>query len=680
MNNMAKNWKSIIFYILIPVLLIAAVWFLSTNSTDTSMKYSEIVEMFDKNQVKNFELDLSSGSLTYSTFANPDKEQRYSVPNVAYFLDDIREDVDEYNAAQKDDSKKITYNYKKGTSGSWLTSMLPSLLMLVVLIALGFYAFKKMNTAMMNDTNKTLGFGKIRTKSLVDDEKRTTTFDDVAGCDEEKEELSELVEFLKAPEKFTELGARIPKGVLLVGPPGTGKTLLARAVAGEAGAPFLSISGSDFVEMYVGVGASRVRDLFEQAKKKSPAIIFIDEIDAVGRQRGAGLGGGHDEREQTLNQLLVEMDGFGANEGVIIIAATNRPDILDKALLRPGRFDRQVTVGRPDTKGREDILKVHSRNKPLAPDVNLKDIAKGTIGFTGADLENLLNEAALLAARRNLKAITRAEIQDAMVKVIMGTEKKSHKMSNKEVKLTAYHEAGHALATYYLDSQDDVHEISIIPRGFAGGYTMSLPNEDKNYQSRNEMLDELVVLLGGRVSEALTMGDISTGASNDLQRASKIAREMVTKYGMSEALGPVTYGGDNDEVFIGRDYGHVQNYSEETAGKIDDEVERLVLEAYKRTEDILKEHMDKLSLVAETLMVREKLEKEQFKDLMEKGYITEDAPAENSEAENNNAEAVSNEPGEETEKVVTDEADNNVSNSGTSASESSDETEKEENE
>lgn len=679
MNNMAKNWKSIIFYILIPVLLIAAVWFLSVNSTDTSMKYSQIVEMFEKNEIKDFELDLSSGALTYTTFAKPDKEQRYSVPNVAYFLDDIREDVDEYNAAQKDDSKKITYNYKKGTSGSWITSMLPSLLMLVVLVALGFYAFKKMNAAMMNDTNKTLGFGKIRTKSLVEDEKRTTTFADVAGCDEEKEELSELVEFLKSPEKFTELGARIPKGVLLVGPPGTGKTLLARAVAGEAGAPFLSISGSDFVEMYVGVGASRVRDLFEQAKKKSPAIIFIDEIDAVGRQRGAGLGGGHDEREQTLNQLLVEMDGFGANEGVIIIAATNRPDILDKALLRPGRFDRQVTVGRPDTKGREDILKVHSRNKPLAPDVNLGDIAKGTIGFTGADLENLLNEAALLAARRNLKAITRSEIQDAMVKVIMGTEKKSHKMSSKEIKLTAYHEAGHALATYYLDSQDDVHEISIIPRGFAGGYTMSLPNEDKNYQSRNEMLDELVVLLGGRVSEALTMGDISTGASNDLQRASKIAREMVTKYGMSEALGPVTYGGDNDEVFIGRDYGHVQNYSEETAGKIDDEVERLILEAYKRTEDILKEHMDKLSLVAETLMVREKLEKEQFKDLMEKGYLSEDAPAENSSEENVTADAVNDGDTEKAESVNAEETDT-VNNNDNSVAEAPAETTEEENE
>lgn len=656
MNNMAKNWKSILFYILIPVLLIGAVWFLSVNQTDTSMKYSQVVEMFEKNEVKEFNLDLSSGALTYKTFKNPEKEQKYSVPNVAYFLDDIREDVDAYNAAQKDQAAKITYNYEKGTSGNWFVSMLPSLLMLVAIIGLGFYAFRKMNAAMMNDTNKTLGFGKIRTKSLVEDEKRTTTFADVAGCDEEKEELSELVDFLKAPEKFTELGARIPKGVLLVGPPGTGKTLLARAVAGEAGAPFLSISGSDFVEMYVGVGASRVRDLFEQAKKKSPAIIFIDEIDAVGRQRGAGLGGGHDEREQTLNQLLVEMDGFGANEGVIIIAATNRPDILDPALLRPGRFDRQVTVGRPDTKGREDILKVHSRNKPLAPDVKLKDIAKGTIGFTGADLENLLNEAALLAARRNLKAITRSEIQDAMIKVIMGTEKKSHKMSQKEVKLTAYHEAGHALATYYLDSQDDVHEISIIPRGMVGGYTMSLPNEDKSYQSRNEMLDELVVLLGGRVSEALTMGDISTGASNDLQRASKIAREMVTKYGMSEAIGPVTFGDDHDEVFIGRDYGHVQNYSEETAGKIDDEVERLILEAYKRTEDILKEHMDKLVLVSETLMKREKLEKEEFRDLMEKGCITEPEAEPQPESSENSDEQTNTNSSEDAEMTVSSEA------------------------
>jgi cell division protease FtsH len=493
--------------------------------------------------------------------------------------------------------------------------------MLVLIVGLSIYGFKRMSKEMTNETNRTLGFGKIRTKSLVNDEKRTTTFADVAGCDEEKAELEELVEFLKEPEQFTKLGARIPKGVLLVGPPGTGKTLLARAVAGEAGAPFLSISGSDFVEMYVGVGASRVRDLFDQAKKKSPSIIFIDEIDAVGRQRGTGMGGGHDEREQTLNQLLVEMDGFGVNEGVIIIAATNRPDVLDPALLRPGRFDRQVTVGRPDTKGREEILKVHSKNKPLAPDVDLKSIAKTTIGFVGADLENLLNEAALLAARRKYKAITMVEIQEAMVKVLMGTEKKSHKYSEKALKLTAFHEAGHAVVSYFLDNHDPVEEISIIPRGMgAGGYTMYQPQEE-NYESKNDMLDSLVSLLGGRVAEALTMNDISTGASNDIERASNIAREMVTRYGMSEVIGPINYGGDNHEVFIGRDYGHVKNYSEETAAKIDEEVSRIVNDAYKRTEKILSENMDKLRLVAISLMEREKIYKDEFVQLMEKGFI-----------------------------------------------------------
>lgn len=622
MNNMSKNWKSILIYILIPVLLIGSVIFFAKQQTKVDVKYSEIVSMFKNGEVSEFTLDLSSGNLVYKTFKNSETEQTYSVPSVTYFLDDIRDEVEEYNAQHPD--KQITYDYKAGTSNSWIISMLPTLLMFVLIVGLGFYAFRKMSGAMNNETNRTLGFGKIRTKSLVNDEKRKTTFKDVAGCDEEKAELEELVDFLKEPEKFTQLGARIPKGVLLVGPPGTGKTLLARAVAGEAGAPFLSISGSDFVEMYVGVGASRVRDLFDQAKKKSPAIIFIDEIDAVGRHRGAGMGGGHDEREQTLNQLLVEMDGFGANEGVIIIAATNRPDILDPALLRPGRFDRQVTVGRPDTKGREDILKVHSKNKPLAPDVNLADVAKGTIGFVGADLENLMNEAALLAARRKLKAITSQEIQDAMLKVIMGTEKKSHKMSEKEVRLTAFHEAGHAIATYYLDTQDDVHEISIIPRGMAGGYTMSLPSEDKSYNSKLEMLDELVVLLGGRVAEALTMGDISTGASNDIERASKVARDMITKYGMSEVLGPINFGGDNQEVFIGRDYGHVKNYSEETANKIDEEVTRLINDAYKRTESILNEHMDKLTLVATNLMEKEKLNKDEFKSLVEKGYIEDE--------------------------------------------------------
>lgn len=621
MENMAKNWKSIIWYVLIPIALIGAIVFMTNQQAKDELKYSEVVSMFENYEVKEFSLDLSKGKLVYKTFEKPDDEQVYDVPSVSYFLEDIRDSVDEYNSQNED--APIVYDYKAGTSNAVFISMLPSALMLISIILLAVFGFRRMSKEMNNETNRTLSFGKIRTKNLVDDEKRKTTFKDVAGCDEEKEELEEIVEFLKDSDRFTQLGARIPKGVLLVGPPGTGKTLLARAVAGEAGVPFLSISGSDFVEMYVGVGASRVRDLFDQAKKKSPAIIFIDEIDAVGRQRGAGMGNGHDEREQTLNQLLVEMDGFGANEGVIIIAATNRPDVLDPALLRPGRFDRQVTVGRPDTKGREEILKVHSKNKPLGPDVDLKDVAKGTIGFVGADLENLMNEAALLAARRKYKAITRQEIQDAMLKVIMGTEKKSHKMSEKEVKLTSFHEAGHAIATYYLDTQDDVHEISIIPRGMAGGYTMSLPNEDKSYHSRLEMLDELVVLLGGRVAEALTMGDISTGASNDIQRASTVAREMVTKYGMSETLGPINYGGDNQEVFIGRDYGHIKNYSEETAGRIDEEVSRLINDAYKRTEDILKEHMDKLELVANTLMEREKLDKDEFRDLIEKGYIEE---------------------------------------------------------
>lgn len=659
MNNMSKNWKSILIYILIPVLLIIAVVFFSSQQTSVDVKYSEIVSMFKNGEISEFSLDLSSGNLIYKTFKNPKTEQTYSVPSVTYFLDDIRDEVDEYNEENPDN--QITYDYKKGTSNSWIVSMLPSILMFILIIALGFYAFKKMGSAMNNETNRTLGFGRIRTKNLADDEKRKTTFKDVAGCDEEKAELEELVEFLKEPDRFTQLGARIPKGVLLVGPPGTGKTLLARAVAGEAGAPFLSISGSDFVEMYVGVGASRVRDLFDQAKKKSPAIIFIDEIDAVGRHRGAGMGGGHDEREQTLNQLLVEMDGFGTNEGVIIIAATNRPDILDPALLRPGRFDRQVTVGRPDTKGREEILKVHSRNKPLAPDVNLADVAKGTIGFVGADLENLMNEAALLAARRKLKAITSAEIQDAMLKVIMGAEKKSHKMSEKEVRLTAFHEAGHAVATYYLDTQDDVHEISIIPRGMAGGYTMSLPSEDKSYNSRQEMLDELVVLLGGRVAEALTMGDISTGASNDIERASKVARDMITKYGMSDVLGPINFGGDNDEVFIGRDYGHVKNYSEETANKIDEEVTRLINDAYARTEKILNEHMDKLTLVADNLIEKEKLSGDEFKSLIENGYIPTESNVSDvsvSEQSSDNAGAVND--GAHTEPIDAQPVDNNA--------------------
>ena len=572
MNNMSKNWKSILVYILIPILLIGAVVFFANSQTSTDMKYSQIVSMFKNGKVSEFSLDLSSGNLVYKTFAKPKEEKTYSVPSVSYFLDDIRDDVKAYN--EKHPDKPIVYDYKAGTSNTWILSMLPSLLMFVVLIALGIYAFKKMGGAMSNEANRTLGFGKIKTKTLVEDEKRKTTFKDVAGCDEEKAELEELVEFLKNPESFTELGARIPRGVLLVGPPGTGKTLLARAVAGEAGAPFLSISGSDFVEMYVGVGASRVRDLFEQAKKKAPAIVFIDEIDAVGRHRGAGTGGGNDEREQTLNQLLVEMDGFGTNSGIIVIAATNRPDVLDPALLRPGRFDRQITVNRPDAHGREDILKVHSRNKPLGPDVDLKEIAKDTIGFTGADLENLLNEAALLAVRRKKKALTMDEISDATSRVEMGTEKKSHKYSEKAKKLTAYHEAGHAVSSFYIEDHDPVKEISIIPRGMgAGGYTWYTPQEE-NYNSKADMLNDLISLLGGRVAEALSLNDISTGASNDLQRATSICRDMVSKYGMSDELGPVVYSDDNNEVFLCKDYGHVNNYSEATSAKIDAQIER----------------------------------------------------------------------------------------------------------
>lgn len=638
MNNMSKNWKSILVYILIPILLIGAVIYFVNSQTSTQLKYSQVVSMFKNNEVSEFSLDLSSGNLVYKTFAKPKEEKNYSVPNVSYFLDDIRESVDKYNDEHSD--KPIVYDYRAGTSNAWIYSMIPSLLMFVVLIALGIYAFRKMSGAMNNETNRTLGFGKIKTKTLVEDEKRKTTFKDVAGCDEEKAELEELVEFLKNPESFTELGARIPRGVLLVGPPGTGKTLLARAVAGEAGAPFLSISGSDFVEMYVGVGASRVRDLFEQAKKKAPAIVFIDEIDAVGRHRGAGTGGGNDEREQTLNQLLVEMDGFGTNSGIIVIAATNRPDVLDPALLRPGRFDRQITVNRPDAQGREDILKVHSRNKPLGPDVDLKEIAKDTIGFTGADLENLLNEATLLAVRRKKKALTMQEISDATSRVEMGTEKKSHKYSEKAKKLTAYHEAGHAVSSYYIEGHDPVKEISIIPRGMgAGGYTWYTPQEE-NYNSKADMLDDLISLLGGRVAEALSLNDISTGASNDLQRATSICRDMVSKYGMSDELGPVVYSDDNNEVFLGKDYGHVNNYSEATSARIDEQIEKMMRKAYSQTESILKTHYDKLELVAETLIKNEKISGDEFTQLMENGFIADEKVSENEEAQAEDTEIV----------------------------------------
>lgn len=619
MNNMSKNWKSAIFYILIPILLVALALGFANRQNQTDLKYSQVVQLFKTDQVKSFEIDLTSGSLTYSTFEEPDKVQKYNVPSVTYFLDDIRDSVDEYN--EKNPDSAIEFNYKKSNSRNWIYSLLPYVLIIASGAVLCWFMMKKMGDTMNSDTSRTLGFGRVKTKTVEDKNKKT--FSDVAGCDEEKAELEEIVEFLKDPGKFTELGARIPKGVLLVGPPGTGKTLLAKAVAGEANAPFLSISGSDFVEMYVGVGASRVRDLFSQAIKKAPAIVFIDEIDAVGRHRGAGTGGGNDEREQTLNQLLVEMDGFDSNSGVIVMAATNRPDVLDPALLRPGRFDRQITVNRPDAQGREDILKVHAKNKPLAPDVNLKDLAQMTIGFTGADLENLLNEAALLAARKHKKALTNEEIQDAVTRVEMGAEKKSHKYSEKAKKLTAYHEAGHAVASYYLENHDPVKEVSIIPRGMgAGGYTMYQPQEE-NYTSKNEMLDLLVSMLGGRVAEALTLDDVSTGASSDLQRATQICRDMVAKYGMSDEIGPVVFSDENNEVFLGKDFGHVNNYSEVTSARIDEEIEKMMRAAYAKTQDILKEHYDKLILVGDTLLAKEKIDGVQFEALMTNGKLPE---------------------------------------------------------
>ena len=635
MNNDSnkQKWGNLL-YIILPVLLIFTMaYFMGEKSADVTPKYSEIVQLFRTGQVQEYELNLSSGALKYRLFKDNDKEKiyAYTVANVDIFLNDVHNYVVKHNL-DNDDKKdsQIVYEYKRGSNGTWLSSLLPMLLALVPLVIVFFIFNKKMTQNITNENNRTLSFGKARVK-LGKDEKRKTTFKDVAGADEEKAELEEIVDFLRSPEKFNELGARIPKGVLLVGPPGTGKTLLARAVAGEAGVPFFSISGSDFVEMYVGVGASRVRDLFEQAKKNSPSILFIDEIDAVGRHRGAGMGGGHDEREQTLNQLLIEMDGFGANEGVIIIAATNRPDILDPALLRPGRFDRQLTVNYPDSKGRQEILAVHARNKPLAPDVDFKVIANSTAGFTGADLENLLNEAALLAARRKKKAITMEEIEEATIKCVVGTEKKSKKISDKEKRLTAYHEAGHALATYFLPGQDPVHQISIIPRGMAGGYTMSLPTEDKSYRARNDMLDDIVVLLGGRVAEALVIGDISTGASNDIERASDIARKMVTRYGMSEDLGPIMYGSGDHEVFLGRDYSNVRNYSESVASDIDKEVKKLITSCYERCNNILSSNMDKLQAVAEYLIIHEKVDGKLFDKLM-KGEFTPDEAVDTDEA------------------------------------------------
>ena len=640
-----KKVRNLLLYLGIPILIIiitAAV--LSTNKS-TSPKTSELEQYFVQDMVDSFNIDYGSGQIeitlkegmspikstdsdsqSATTATQPATEQQKTQSNskkskivvkgqladIQRFLDDIKP---YYNPASTDE---IPHNLTRATDNSILMEMIPTLIIMIILIVAWVLIMKKMGGGGLG--GKEMSFGKAKIKN-TNDEKRKTTFDDVAGADEEKEELAEVVEFLKAPEKYNKLGARIPKGVLLVGPPGTGKTLLARAVAGEAGVPFFSISGSDFVEMFVGVGASRVRDLFDQAKKNSPCIIFIDEIDAVGRQRGAGLGGGNDEREQTLNQLLVEMDGFGANEGVILIAATNRPDVLDPALMRPGRFDRQVVVSYPDVDGREAILRVHARKKPLAPDVNLKTIAKTTAGFTGADLENLLNEAALLAARKDKKAITMDEIKEATVKVVVGAEKKSKVMSEKEKKLTAYHEAGHAILFDKLETQDPVHEISIIPTGMAGGYTMPLPSEDKSYNSRRGMYEDIVVSLGGRVAEELIMDDISTGASNDIEKATKTARAMVTKYGMTKELGCVCYGTDNNSVFLGRDMGsRTQDYSEATAAKIDQLVLDMVNKAYGDATKILSDNMDKLHDIAKYLIKHEKMGSEDFTAVMNGTY------------------------------------------------------------
>lgn len=610
-----KNFRGIIIYIaVIIVLTLVLVSILnSVTPKTTGDTYSEIMEHFDNFEVSEYELDLNSGKLTYK-LRGENKVNIYYVPYPSLFINDLYNSFEGgnyrtlYNEKYPDETLKE--DYIAVSDNSFLTSFLPYLLLIGLMIAFTFIIMRQASGG-----GKMNQFSKANTHNQPANGKKVT-FNDVAGADEEKDELAEIVDFLKNPRKYQELGARVPKGVLLVGPPGTGKTLLAKAVAGEANVPFFSISGSDFVEMFVGVGASRVRDLFDQAKKHIPSIIFIDEIDAVGRQRGAGLGGGHDEREQTLNQLLVEMDGFTENQGIIIIAATNRRDILDPALLRPGRFDRQIVVNYPDIKGREEILKVHTRNKHLADEVSLSTIAKTTAGFTGADLENLVNEAALLAARNNRKVIIQQDIEEATIKVVAGPEKKSKVVTEKERRLTAYHEAGHAICTFYCTTQDKVHQVSIIPRGMAGGYTMSLPENDKSFVTKGQMEENIVTLLGGRVSEKIILDDISTGASNDIERATSIARSMVTKYGFSEKLGPIVYGHDEAEVFLGRDYSQGRNYSENIAAEIDSEIQDLVETAYEKAKDILTSHIDQLHLLAKYLMKAEKIDGDDFNSLM----------------------------------------------------------------
>lgn len=617
----SNKLKGVIIYLVIIFLLIfglVSVLNIASNSSRTTVTYSGVISEFDDLNVAQYQLDLGSGALTYKLKgeAASAPAHQYTVPNVSIFINDINSGYTSdgkaanyrlrYNEANPD--SPLVEDYIPISDNTFLTSVLPYLLLVGVMIIFTVIVMRQ-----------STGGGKMSSFSKANVRQNTgkkVTFDDVAGADEEKQELEEIVDFLKNPGKYREIGARVPKGVLLVGPPGTGKTLLAKAVAGEVGAPFFSISGSDFVEMFVGVGASRVRDLFEQAKKKTPSIIFIDEIDAVGRQRGAGLGGGHDEHEQTLNQLLVEMDGFTENDSIIVMAATNRRDILDPALLRPGRFDRQIVVNYPDIKGREEILKVHTRNKNIGPDVDLKTIAATTAGFTGADLENLVNEAALLAARANRRAITKADIEEATIKVVAGPEKKSKVVTPEEKKLTAYHESGHAITTYFCKSQDKVHQVSIIPRGMAGGFTMHVPEKDRSFVSKTYMEEEIIVLLGGRVAEKLILDDISTGASNDIERATSVARNMVTRYGFSEKLGPILYGHENQEVFLGRDYSQGRNYSENVAAEIDGEIRELIETGYEKAKEILTEHGDLLERCAQYLMKHEKIDGPDFYKLM----------------------------------------------------------------
>ena len=644
---MKNNGKIIIFYILLIVGMLVLSSALLGPTESKKMQYSEVVELFHNEKVDSFVVK-NDNTLILSTKDGEDLS--FKLRDLSIFERDLKELVLE----QKKNGIITEFHYEEPVNFPWWVSFLPYIIIGIVFIVIWIFI---MNQAAGGKGGKINSFGKSRAK-LGSNEKSKVLFSDVAGADEEKEELQEVVEFLKNPSKFTKLGAKIPRGVLLVGPPGTGKTLLAKAVAGEANVPFYSISGSDFVEMYVGVGASRVRDLFDTAKKSQNAIIFIDEIDAVGRHRGAGLGGGHDEREQTLNQLLVEMDGFGNNDGIIVIAATNRPDILDPALLRPGRFDRQITVNYPDIKGREEILKVHARNKPFEKDVDLKTLAKTTAGFTGADLANLLNEAALLSARKGKHLIGMTELEEATIKTIVGPKKKSKIISEREKKITAFHEAGHAVITQLLETQDNVHQISIIPAGRAGGYTLSLPTEDKMYMTKNEMQEEIVSLLGGRVAESIVFGDITTGASNDIERATKMARGMVTKYGMSETLGPIVYGTGHEEVFLGRDFGSTRDFSEKVAADIDAEVRSIVDKAYKRAEEMLLSNRAKLDFTAEYLIEHEIMDEEQFKYVMDTDEPTVEAVEKIAEEKNKKSEHENEQQKEINEQKEKEEAEN----------------------